>query len=166
LSVQSTVDHAGHDASVETDERSARRTLRLQIARLERELAQLVADGFPHLAPAAAKTPSAATGTGSTRGGGPGLLDLEQLERTRDQLVGELQLARHSSAERAGFERRSRELLQRMRLEPGRYRFVRLPARDLGEGGCGVWEVRPRLGLLGMLAGWWQVKLSSGCPLG
>jgi hypothetical protein len=28
-----------------------------------------------------------------------------------------------------------------------------------------VWHVRPRLGLVGMLAGWWQVKLSSGCPL-
>jgi hypothetical protein len=25
--------------------------------------------------------------------------------------------------------------------------------------------VRPRLGLIGMLMGWWQVKLSSGCPL-
>jgi hypothetical protein len=52
-----------------------------------------------------------------------------------------------------------------MKLEPGRYKFVRLPVRDLGEGGCGVWEVRPRLGLIGMLAGWWHVKLSSGCPL-
>jgi hypothetical protein len=52
-----------------------------------------------------------------------------------------------------------------MKLEPGRYKFARLPVKDLGEGGCGVWEVRPRLGLVGMLAGWWQVKLSSGCPL-
>jgi hypothetical protein len=52
-----------------------------------------------------------------------------------------------------------------MILEPARYRFVRIPNRDLGEGGCGEWQVRPRLGLIGMLAGWWQVKLSSGCPL-
>ena len=52
-----------------------------------------------------------------------------------------------------------------MKREPNRYKFVRLPVRDMGEGGCGVWEVRPRLGLIGMLAGWWQVKLSSGCPL-
>jgi len=35
----------------------------------------------------------------------------------------------------------------------------------VGEPGCGVWQVRPRLGLIGMLMGWWQVKLSSGCPL-
>ncbi|HEY7953176.1 MAG TPA: hypothetical protein VID70_09315, partial [Solirubrobacteraceae bacterium] len=59
---------------------------------------------------------------------------------------------------------RSRALLQRMQLEPGRYKFVRLPAADVGESGCGVYQVRPRLGIIGMLAGWWQVKLSSGCP--
>ena len=34
-----------------------------------------------------------------------------------------------------------------------------------GDGGCGVYQVRPRLGIIGMLAGWWHVKLSSGCPL-
>ncbi len=27
------------------------------------------------------------------------------------------------------------------------------------------WHVRPRYGLLGMLMGWWRVKISSGCPL-
>jgi hypothetical protein len=52
-----------------------------------------------------------------------------------------------------------------MLLEPGKYRFVRIARSDVGEYGCGVWQVRPRLGLIGMLAGWWQVKLSSGCPL-
>jgi hypothetical protein len=52
-----------------------------------------------------------------------------------------------------------------MQRDPARYRHVRLPVKDLGESGCGVWEVRPRLGLIGMLAGWWQLKLSSGCPL-
>jgi hypothetical protein len=52
-----------------------------------------------------------------------------------------------------------------MKLEPARFKHVRLPVRDLGQGGCGVWHVRPRLGLIGMLAGWWQLTLSSGCPL-
>ena len=42
---------------------------------------------------------------------------------------------------------------------------MRVGAADVGEPGCGVWHVRPRLGLIGMLMGWWQVKLSSGCPL-
>ena len=85
-------------------------------------------------------------------------------ERVRDRLalrVGEVQ---GEVGERAAFERRSREMLRRMKLEPGRYKFVRVPVADLGDGHCGVWEVRPRLGLIGMLAGWWQVKLSSGCP--
>ena len=36
--------------------------------------------------------------------------------------------------------------LERMLLEPGRYRFVRISNRDIGEPGCGVWQVRPRLG--------------------
>ena len=37
--------------------------------------------------------------------------------------------------------------------------------RDIGEPGCRDWHVRPRFGLLGMLAGWWRVVVSSGCPL-
>jgi hypothetical protein len=52
-----------------------------------------------------------------------------------------------------------------MVLEPGRHRFTRVSRASLGEPGCGVWQVRPRLGLIGMLAGWWHDKLSSGCPL-
>ena len=55
--------------------------------------------------------------------------------------------------------------LEQMRLEPGRYRWVRVYAADLGEPGCQSWQVRPRLGLLGMLMGWWRVVVSSGCPL-
>ena len=73
--------------------------------------------------------------------------------------------ARAALRERGEREEAGRALLERMLLEPGRHRFVRVANRDLGEGGCGVWQVRPRLGLIGMLMGWWQVKLSSGCPL-
>ncbi len=93
------------------------------------------------------------------------MLDLGALERMRDRLAGRAQEMRRLAAMRVEHERRSRELLERMKLEPGRYKFARLPVKDLGQGGCGVWEVRPRLGLIGMLAGWWHVKLSSGCPL-
>ena len=50
-------------------------------------------------------------------------------------------------------------------LHTAQHRFARVSCRELGEPGCGVWQVRPRLGLIGMLMGWWQVKLSSGCPL-
>jgi hypothetical protein len=137
-------------------ERAARETLRGQVARLERELSAIVAEGFPYI-----PAPSAE----ETGGGAPRLLGLGELERTRDALAARVQELRGLAGERRERERRARERLERMKLEPGRYRFARLPVSDLGEGGCGVWEVRPRLGLIGMLAGWWQLKLSSGCPL-
>ena len=135
-------------------EGAARETLRAQVARLERELSGLVAQAFPHL-PSAEIPPEL---------GAPRLLGMEELERTRDRLATRVAQARSQLAERSALERRSRELLRRMRQDPRRYKFVRLPVADLGEGGCGAWQVRPRLGPIGMLAGWWQVKLSSGCP--
>ncbi len=76
-----------------------------------------------------------------------------------------MQELRRLARERSEHERRAREQLELMKLEPARYKFARLPVKDLGQGGCAVWEVRPRLGLIGMLAGWWQLTLSSGCPL-
>jgi hypothetical protein len=141
----------------EVPEAAARRSLRAQIARLERELSALVADGFPHIPPL--------PGGPVRDAAGPGLLDLAALERCRDGLAARLQDLRRAARARAARERQAHEQLERMRLEPGRYRFVKLPVRDLGQGGCGVWQVRPRLGLIGMLAGWWELKLSSGCPL-
>jgi hypothetical protein len=141
---------------VRAGERAARGSLRAQIGKLERELSSIVAGTFPHIA--APRSP------GSTLPG-PCLLGLEELERSRDRLAGRVQELRGLAAQRVEHERRAREQLERMKLEPGRYKFVRLPVSDLGQGGCGVWEVRPRFGLIGMLAGWWQVKLSSGCPL-
>jgi hypothetical protein len=144
-------------AGAKIDEREARAALRAQIARLERELSATVAERFPHI-PAPVAAPARA-------GGAPTLLDLGGLERVRDQLVARTQELRARVDERVEHERRAREQLERMRLEPGRYKFARVPVRDLGQGVCGVWEVRPRLGLIGMLAGWWELKLSSGCPL-
>jgi hypothetical protein len=139
------------------DERAARASLRAQIGRLERERSAIVAERFPHIpAPAA---------LGGAPAAGPALLDLGELERVRDRLAASVQELRARALARVEHERRAREQLERMRLDPGSCKFARLPVRDLGEGGCGVWEVRPRLGLIGMLAGWWQLKLSSGCPL-
>lgn len=143
------------DDHVAGDERAAREALRAQVARLERELSGLVAHTFPHISPR--------DYSGETFSG-PRLLTLGELERMRDRLALRVGEVRGEVAERAALERRSRALLERMKLEPGHYKFVRLPVADLGDGHCGVWEVRPRLGLIGMLAGWWHVKLSSGCP--
>jgi hypothetical protein len=138
------------------DELPARRSLRAQIVRLERELAEAFVTAYPMggLPPVG----------GETRRD-PRLLGLGELERVRDDLAGRLRAARVTISERADAQVANRLLLERMLLEPGKHRFVRVACSDLGEPGCGVWQVRPRLGLIGMLMGWWQVKLSSGCPL-
>lgn len=139
------------------DERAARATLKAQVARLERELSQIVAEWFPHVKPPVRGAPPRPSD-------GPRLLGLGELERQRDELAEQVRLARVRARERAQLERRARVLLADMRREPRRHKFVRIAVADLGEGSCGAWHVRPRLGLIGMLAGWWQVKLSSGCP--
>ena len=73
--------------------------------------------------------------------------------------------AHRALSERAATESRNRELLSRMLADPASYKWVRISRAELGEPGCGHWHSRPRLGPLGMLMGWWQVKVSSGCPL-
>jgi hypothetical protein len=158
------------DREAPDGEQGARRALRGQIARMERELSGIVAGAFPHISPISdpfggAFVSGEEAHCAERMRSGPCLLTLAELERMRDSLAGRVQDLRRRAVERDEHERRSHELLRRMKLEPGSYKFVRLPVKDLGEGGCGVWEVRPRLGLVGMLAGWWQVKLSSGCPL-
>lgn len=137
------------------DEAPARRALRGQIRRLERQLAQLAVDVSPR--------DEVAWPIGSR--GGPRLLGIGELERIRDDLAERLHAVRAVLAERAEREAAKRELLERMLRDPARHRFVRISAADVGEPGCGAWESRPRLGLIGMLMGWWHVKLSSGCPL-
>src|SRR2546421_4232512 len=138
-------------------DRAAKRDLRDQVARLERELQDTLVSAFPRTGLSVALEPA--------RTGGPRVLSLGELEALRDRLSARLGQARAELAGRAEFEEHNRRLLERMLLEPGKYRSLRIANADLGEGGCGVWEVRPRLGLIGMLCGWWEVKLSSGCPL-
>jgi hypothetical protein len=138
-------------------EAAARRTLRAQIALLESELARVFVTVFEmRIGPPAAA---------AAAGGVPRMLDLGELELVRDELAGRLHEARAQLTAGAAEQARKRELLARMQLEPGRHRFTRISCRELGEPGCGAWQVRPRLGLVGMLMGWWRVTLSSGCPL-
>jgi hypothetical protein len=137
------------------DEAAARRTLREQIARLEGQLGRELTSVHPALpAPAPSRRPS-----------GPRLLSLGELERTRDTLAAQLADARAAAAAQGERQQDARALLEELLLEPGRHRFVRIPAAAVGEPSCKTWESRPKLGLLGMLMGWWRVKISSGCPL-
>ncbi len=142
--------------TTEDAELAARRSLRAQIVKLERELA----DAFLTAFPLGGLDPVPATGSHQAR-----LLDLGELELVRDELAARLHAARATITRAADRQDQARIRLERMLLEPGRYRFARIDRAELGEPGCGAWQVRPRLGLIGMLMGWWQVKLSSGCPL-
>ncbi|HET6449179.1 MAG TPA: hypothetical protein VFG31_08725 [Conexibacter sp.] len=147
--------HAAPAFGGDVEEAPARRALRAQIALIEHRLAALTAEVKPH--------DRIAWSIGGE--GGPRLLGIGELERVRDDLAERLHEVRETLAARAAREAEKRALLERMLRDPGRHRFVRVSAADVGEPGCGVWHVRPRLGLIGMLVGWWQVKLSSGCPL-
>jgi hypothetical protein len=140
----------------EVDERAARRTLREQIARLERELASACLDACPRIDPGP-PPPALATG--------PRLLSLGELERVRDALAGRLANVRDEADAQLLRQASSRALLERMQTDPAAYKWVRVSNAQLGEPGCKHFHVRPRLGPIGLLAGWWHVKVSSGCPL-
>ncbi|MBV9193697.1 MAG: hypothetical protein JO168_06085 [Solirubrobacterales bacterium] len=143
---------------VEDPELAARRSLRAQIARLEGQLAEALVTSFAQSIEGLEPTSCAPRAHAR-------MLDLGELECVRDELAERVHASRARIAEAAEAQAASRIRLEQMRLEPGRHRFTRVSCRELGERGCGVWEVRPRLGLIGMLMGWWQLKLSSGCPL-
>jgi hypothetical protein len=141
---------------MEGDERLARAELRRQIGRLEQELSRLSAEAFPRFsADTRVEAPS----------GPPRVAGLEQLERVRDALAQQVGEARLALGKRAELEAGNRELLKRMLASPASHKWVRVSRDDIGEHGCGHWHSRPRLGPLGMLMGWWRVKVSSGCPL-
>ncbi len=138
------------------DERPARAQLQSQIARLEMELGGLVGEAFgrvevDHRAGALTAAPR--------------LLDLGQLERLRDRLADRVAAARLALRRRGHEEAASRELLRAMLASPADYRWVRVTRAEIGEPGCGNWHCKPRLGPLGLLMGWWRVKVSAGCPL-
>jgi hypothetical protein len=139
------------------DERAARRTLLAQVARLESELGQVFCATWPRTEMAAPVVAS--------RGGGPRLLSLAELEELRDDLAGRVADARKALSDRTWVEEQNRRLIEEMLLDPKRHKWRRVSAEDIGERGCKHWHVRPRLGFIGMLMGWWRVVISSGCPL-
>ena len=168
-------------------EAAARRDLRAQIARLELDLAASLAAAFPRREPLrrgdrptglaaafprreplcrgdrptglAAEFPCReplCRGDRPTGLAGPRLLATGDLERVRDELVGRVEALRTGGATAT---------LAAMLADPAGHRGARVTSAELGEPGCRTWAVRPRLGPLGRLAGWWRVVVSSGCPL-
>ena len=143
----------------EVDERAARRTLREQIGHLERELVRTCLDACPRLTPSPPIPPPRALASG------PRLLSLGELERVRDELAGRLARVQGDLDAQLLRQAQSRALLERMFADPPAHKWMRVSNAQLGEPGCKHFHVRPRLGPVGLLAGWWHVKVSSGCPL-
>jgi DNA-binding transcriptional regulator YhcF (GntR family) len=139
---------------VEGDERLGRQELRRQIARLEAQLASYPADSrkpgeptHPLLRP---------------KGHVP---DMAELEQIRDDLIERLNRARAAAERRGDRQRRARTRLEEMTVDPAAHKWETVASDDLGEPGCGTWEVQPKWGPVGALMNWWRVKVSSGCPL-
>ena len=135
-------------------EAAARRELRAQIARMEQELSQTLAATYPHVS---APRPVAH--------GGPRLLGLEPLERTRDTLAARISDVRRRAAEQREAQAEARARLAALLADPPAHKGERVTSEELGLPGCTVYAVRPRLGPVGVLTNWWRVKVSSGCPL-
>lgn len=142
-------------AASDRDEQLLRHELRGQIARLERELGGLFASTFPR------------QGIDWRVGavGGPRILGSADLERVRDALVVRIRETGLEIDRRGEIEEQNRGLLERMIAAPGNHRWLRISNDDLGEPGCRHWHARPRWGIIGMMLGWWRIRLSSGCPL-
>jgi hypothetical protein len=138
------------------DERLARAELRRQIARLEHQLSRLAVEAFPRVV-----IDTAVAGHFAE----PRVAGLDELEQVRDELAERIAGARVALKTQSELETSNRELLRRMLAAPAEHKWLRISRADVGEPGCGHWHSRPRLGPLGMLMGWWRVKVSSGCPL-
>lgn len=138
-------------------EHPARASLRKQIARLEHELALRTWEMWQVrvLEPVATDAGEASQGR---------LLTLADLEAARDALVARVQSADATLRAHAESQAVARSRLETMLADPGAHRYEVVERADLGEPSCGAYHVVPRLGLVGMLFGWWCVKLSSGCP--
>jgi hypothetical protein len=145
-----------HATHVKTDPAAAaRRSLRAQIERLEGELAQTLTSTYPRIV-----TPPDDDGRRSPR-----LLDLGELERVRDALAARVSEVHKLVERQAAQQHAARERLERMLADPPGHKGERLSHAELGLPGCTTYRVLPRLGPIGLLTGWWRVKISSGCPL-
>ncbi len=140
----------------ERDEQAARNSLRSQIAKLERELSALFVSAYPGR--------PLEWQVSSPGGGGPRVLDVGDLEALRDELAGRVEAIRRELSERSKLEGESRQHIEALIADPASHKWERISNDDIGDPGCKYWHSTPRFGLIGMLMGWWRVKISSGCP--
>jgi DNA-binding transcriptional regulator YhcF (GntR family) len=144
-------DHEPPDVGAEADEAAARRELRRQIARLEAELA-----AYPESRPDTETHPLL-----RPKGHLP---DFAELSAARDALIERLGAARAADELKGERQAKARARRERILGDPEAYRWERVRTEDCGDPGCGETSAVPRFGPLGAVAGWWRVKVSSGCP--
>ena len=51
--------------------------------------------------------------------------------------------------------------LEQMLQAPAQHRYERVTLAEIGEKGSGAYEVKPRHGVIGLLAGWWHVRVTA-----
>jgi hypothetical protein len=131
-----------------------RREFMRHIEKLERELQQVLSALTPRNRPVPTASVSAR----------PHLLSMTELELVRDALTAELNRAEETLSVQIHTRREKRMLLKRMTEAPVEFRWAKVTTIDLGEPGCREWQSVPKLGPVGLLANWWRVRISSGCP--
>src|SRR5689334_9088183 len=104
------------------DEAAARRSLRGQIAKLERELAAVFANAYPRRG----------LDWRVTAPGGPRVLGVGDLEEVRDRLAARLEDTRRTLRDRGYVERRNLERIEEMLEQPARFKWVRISNADIG----------------------------------
>jgi DNA-binding transcriptional regulator YhcF (GntR family) len=142
---------AGDDELGPEGERRARASLRGQIARLEAQLAP-----YPE-----GRADEEATGP---TGPAPRLADIGELAAPRDGLIERLRAASAAAARESAEASAERRRFEAAAADPAGHRWEAGQLDDLGEPGCGRWQVQPAWGPVGALMNWWRVKISSGCP--
>lgn len=133
------------------EERTARASLRGQIARLEASLAPYP-EGQDSVG---ARGPLTAH---------PRVAGIDELEAIRDDLVARLKRAQADAKRRDERRSAARRWREDAISDPSAHRWESASSEDLGEPGCARLEVRPAWGPVGALMDWWRVKMSSGCP--
>jgi len=132
-----------------------RRELRAQISRIETELA-----AYAWNDPLRPPPDRVATAVPVAR-----VASVEELSRTRNELIDRLARLRGEADRRALREQAGRVHVESMMDDPSSHHWEMVTSEQLGEPDCKNWRVVPRWGPVGAIMGWWRVKVSSGCPL-
>jgi DNA-binding transcriptional regulator YhcF (GntR family) len=139
------------DVGRAADEAAARKELRRQIGRLEAQLAS-----YPEARSKRSIHPLLRSKAH--------VADVGELESVRDELIARLRDAREAAERTGKRQARARGRRERISSEPEANRWQSVRREEVGDPGCGETRSVPRFGPVGAVAGWWRVKVSSGCP--